>query len=171
MLAGLLHLILEAGWQDHSFCDRYADDVAALQRAVASFTPAEVARRADVPEATLREAARLFAHDCHSGPAAGSTGADMAPGGNLAEHLIECLNIVCGRYLREGAEIETGDGTDPVNTILAAFAVSCKMDPAEFHSKAAQVRRPPAHRPRHVCLPFGLGEQASTLCFSRSCML
>ena len=106
VLAGLLHLILEAGWQDHSFCDRYADDVAALQRAVASFTPAEVARRADVPEATLREAARLFAHACHSGPAAGSTGADMAPGGNLAEHLIECLNIVCGRYLREGAEIE-----------------------------------------------------------------
>ena len=41
----------------------------------------EVARRADVPEATLREAARLFAHDCHSGPAAGSTGADMAADG------------------------------------------------------------------------------------------
>jgi len=106
VLAGLLHLILEAGWQDHEFCARYADDVDALRRAVASFTPEAVARRADVPEETLREAAKLFAHDCHSGPAAGSTGADMGPGGNLAEHLIECLNIVCGRYLREGDEIE-----------------------------------------------------------------
>lgn len=106
LLAGLLHLILEAGWQDDAFCDRYADDVEALRRAVAPFTPAAVARRADVPEETLREAARLFAQECSTGPAAGATGADMAPGGNLAEHLIECLNIVCGRYLREGDEIE-----------------------------------------------------------------
>jgi anaerobic selenocysteine-containing dehydrogenase len=106
VLAGLLHLVLESGWQDRAFCERYADDVEALRVAVRAFTPEAVAQRADVPESTLREAARLFAHECQTGPAAGATGPDMAPGGNLAEHLIECLNIVCGRYLREGDEIE-----------------------------------------------------------------
>ncbi|MFK7898943.1 MAG: molybdopterin-dependent oxidoreductase [Myxococcota bacterium] len=106
VLAGLLHVILEAGWQDDAFCERYADDVEALRQAVAGFTPEAVAARADVPAEQIAEAARLFAFDCHTGPAAGATGADMAPGGNLAEHLIECLNIVCGRYLREGDEIE-----------------------------------------------------------------
>lgn len=106
VLAGLLHLILENGWQDHAFCDQYADDVDALRSAVARFTPEAVAARAGISESTLREAARLFAHECRTGPAAGATGPDMAPGGNLAEHLIECLNIVCGRYLREGDPVE-----------------------------------------------------------------
>jgi anaerobic selenocysteine-containing dehydrogenase len=106
VLAGLLHIILEAGWQDRDFCDRYADDVEALRKAVSTFTPEAVARRADVPVETLREAARLFGHECSTGAASGATGPDMSPGGNLAEHLIECLNIVCGRYLREGDEIE-----------------------------------------------------------------
>ncbi len=106
ILAGLLHIVLEAGWEDREFCERYADDVDALREAVSSFTPEAVARRADVPVEGLREAARLFADECSTGPACGSTGSDMAPGGNLAEHLIECLNIVCGRYLREGDEIE-----------------------------------------------------------------
>lgn len=106
VLAGMLHIILEAGWQDSDFCERYADDVEALRRAVMPFTPEAVARRADVPVDLLEETARLFAHECSTGPASGSTGPDMSPGGNLAEHLIECLNIVCGRYLREGDEIE-----------------------------------------------------------------
>jgi len=106
VLAGLLHIILERGWQDHEFCERYADDVEALRRAVAGFTPAAVAQRADVPEKGLIEAAELFAKTCRTGPAAGATGPDMSPGGNLAEHLIECLNVVCGRLVREGEEIE-----------------------------------------------------------------
>jgi anaerobic selenocysteine-containing dehydrogenase len=106
VLAGLLHIILESGWQDRSFCDRYADDVGALAQAVSAFTPEAVSVRADVCIDQLREAARLFAYECSTGAAGGATGPDMAQGGNLAEHLIECLNIVCGRYLREGDPIE-----------------------------------------------------------------
>lgn len=106
VLAGLLHIVLAEGWEDRDFCDRHADDLEALRRAVAPFTPEAVARRADVPRDRLVEAARVFAHDCHTGPACGATGPDMSPGGNLAEHLIESLNVVCGRYLREGDEIE-----------------------------------------------------------------
>jgi anaerobic selenocysteine-containing dehydrogenase len=113
VLAGLLHIILEQGWQDREFCERYADDVERLRRAVAGFTPEAVARRADVPEAQLLGAAELFAHQCHTGGAAGSTGPDMSPNGNLAEHLIECLNIVCGRLLREGDEIQHPGAIQP----------------------------------------------------------
>src|SRR3546814_2506517 len=29
----------------------------------------------------------------------------MSPHSNLSEHLIECLNVVCGRFVREGEEI------------------------------------------------------------------
>ncbi|MBW2499438.1 MAG: molybdopterin-dependent oxidoreductase, partial [Deltaproteobacteria bacterium] len=101
-----LHIILERGWQDRAFCERYADDVEALRRAVAGFSPTVVARRADVPEALLLEAAELFAKTCRRGPAAGATGPDMSRDGNLAEHLIECLNIVCGRLVREGEEVQ-----------------------------------------------------------------
>ncbi len=119
VLAGLLHIVLAEGWQDREFCERYANDIDALERGVAAFTPEVVAQRADVPVAVLRAAARVFAHDCKTGAAAGATGPDMAPGGNLAEHLIECLNIVCGRYLRAGDEIEHPGAIQPRQPIKA----------------------------------------------------
>ena len=106
VLAGLLHIILAEGWEDRAFCDRHVDDLEALRLAVSAFAPDAVAARARVPADQLREAARLFTIGSERGAAAGATGPDMSPGGNLAEHLIECLNIVGGGYLREGDEIE-----------------------------------------------------------------
>jgi anaerobic selenocysteine-containing dehydrogenase len=106
ILAGLVHIILEHGWQDREFCERYADDVDALRRAVARFTPGYVAQRADVPEDRLHEAARVFAHECSRGAATSATGPDMSPHCNLTEHLLECLNVICGRFLREGEPID-----------------------------------------------------------------
>ena len=32
--------------------------------------------------------------------------------------------------------VKTGEGSDPASTLLAAFAVSCKFDPAEVQSNA-----------------------------------
>jgi anaerobic selenocysteine-containing dehydrogenase len=34
------------------------------------------------------------------------TGVDMGPHSNLAEHLVESLNVICGRMVREGERIE-----------------------------------------------------------------
>jgi len=106
VMAGLLHIVLYEGWHDREFCDRYVEGLETLRDALAPFTPDVVARRADVSADDLYAVAKLFAHDCKTGAAASSTGPDMGPHSNLAEHLLETLNVVCGRYLREGDPID-----------------------------------------------------------------
>jgi anaerobic selenocysteine-containing dehydrogenase len=105
VLAGLLHIIFEEGWGDDAFCDQYADQVDILREAVSAFTPSVVAARADVPAEQLHTAARVFAEESRRGAAIGATGPDMSAHGNLAEHLLECLNVVCGRFVREGERV------------------------------------------------------------------
>lgn len=105
VLAGLIHIVLAEGWQDHDFCARYAGELEELRAAVAPFTPARVARRADVAEADLRRVAEVFARDSRRGAVSSATGPDMSPHSNLAEHLIECLNVICGRFVREGETV------------------------------------------------------------------
>ncbi len=106
VVAGLLRLILERGWHDAGFCARWVDGLDALRTAVAPFTPDYVARRAGVDPDALAQAAGLFAEPiagrARRGSAASGVGPDMGPHSNLAEHLIECLNVICGRYARPG---------------------------------------------------------------------
>ncbi|HTZ70227.1 MAG TPA: molybdopterin dinucleotide binding domain-containing protein, partial [Acetobacteraceae bacterium] len=107
LLAGLLHIILESGWQDQAFCDRYVTGLDALREATRAFTPDYVAARAGIAPQDLLAAAAAFAAPMPDGrrkrgSAASGTGPDMAPHANLAEHLLECLNVVCGRYARPG---------------------------------------------------------------------
>lgn len=105
IFAGLLHIVLREGWHDAAFCARYVAGLDALREAVAPFTPDYVAARAGLAAGDLARAARMFAHDARRGCAGGGTGPNMAPHSNLAEHLIECLNIVCGRFNRAGETI------------------------------------------------------------------
>ena len=105
VLAGIIRTILEEGWEDKAFCAEHVGDLDALQKAVAPFTPDYVAARADIPAGQLREAAAMFARDARRGPATSCTGANMGPHSNLAEHLVETLNVICGRYLREGERV------------------------------------------------------------------
>jgi len=100
--AGLIHIILANGWEDAAFCAAHADDVAALRAAVAPFTPDAVAARAGVDAADLVAAARLFAAEGRRGCVGTGTGVDMAAFPNLAEHLYQTINVLCGRFLRAG---------------------------------------------------------------------
>jgi anaerobic selenocysteine-containing dehydrogenase len=105
IIAGMIRLIFEEGWEDKEFLARYATQVDELQHAVRPFTPEYVARRADVPVETFIEITRTFAC-AKRGKAMAGVGPSMAPHSNLAEHLIQCLTVVCGRFLREGEKIE-----------------------------------------------------------------
>jgi anaerobic selenocysteine-containing dehydrogenase len=105
ILAGMIRLILEREWEDKDFLAQHAADLEALRAAVQPFTPDYVARRADIPVDTFIAAAEAFAH-AKRGPAISATGPNMSPHSNLAEHLIGCLNVICGRFVREGERIE-----------------------------------------------------------------
>jgi anaerobic selenocysteine-containing dehydrogenase len=104
LLAGILRVILDEGLHDVEFCNQHVDGIDALREAIADFTPDYVERRAGVPAEQMIEAARLFAAGPR-GSASSGTGPDMAPHPSLTEHLISCLNTVCGRHNREGEQL------------------------------------------------------------------
>ena len=109
LFAGLVRIVLEQNWIDRDFCGRHVTDLAALTTAVAPFSPEMVAARAGVPPQLLMQAARAFAEPFPDrrkrGGALSGTGTDMGPHSNLAEHLLECLNVLCGRFARAGDRI------------------------------------------------------------------
>ncbi|MDF7776449.1 molybdopterin-dependent oxidoreductase [Sphingomonas sp. AOB5] len=103
--SGLLRIILTEGWHDAAFCARYANGLDALIAAVAPYTPELVEARAGISAHQLREAAEAFARNASRGIVRTGTGPDFSPHSNLSEHLYEAINVVCGRYLREGEPV------------------------------------------------------------------
>lgn len=102
LAAALIHTVLENGWQDHEFCAAYVDQVDELRAAVATFSPEAVAKVTGVPAQDVRAAAEMFARETRRGMVGTGTGPDMAVNSNTAEHLYQALNVLCGRFPREG---------------------------------------------------------------------
>ena len=102
--AGLLRIILQEGWQDNEFCEKYVsqESLIALRTEIEPFTPEMVASRAGIEACELRNIAEMFARDNKCGNAAAGTGVNMSPYSNVAQHLVDCLNVVCGRFKRPG---------------------------------------------------------------------
>lgn len=105
VIAGMLRIILREGLTDPEFCDGHVSGMRELSEAVEPFTPDYVAGRAGVTREELIEAARLFGGAGKRGCAGGGTGIGMSPHSNLVDHLIETLNVVCGRFRRAGETI------------------------------------------------------------------
>ena len=101
LLAGILRVMLERQWTDPTFHDRFCTALPELRAAVEPFTLAYVERRTGVPASQIEAAARLFGTS-RKAHAASGTGLSFGPHSNLAEHLLECLNALCGGYRRAG---------------------------------------------------------------------
>lgn len=115
LMAGILHEILRNGWQDDSFCDHYTSDLAELRQALQPFDLAYVSKRAGVPAELITRAARVFASENRKGCVYSSTGPNMAANSNLAEHMIQVINIVCGRFMREGEVLRNPGVLNPLS--------------------------------------------------------
>ncbi len=106
--AGMLREILAHGWQDAEFCAAHIKPggLEALRREVEPFTLDFVAARSGVPQKKIAAAAKLFATGSHKGAAWTATGVTMSPRSNLSDHMVNCLNVVCGRYRRAGDTVK-----------------------------------------------------------------
>ena len=111
--AGLLRLILVARLHDTDFCEDHVQGLDALRSMVEPFTPETVAQRAGIDVAALQAAAVLFAQPSRRGAVITGTGTNMAPHSNLAEHLIQCLDVVCGHFKRAGERMRHFDPLQP----------------------------------------------------------
>ncbi|MDZ7676706.1 MAG: molybdopterin-dependent oxidoreductase [Acidimicrobiales bacterium] len=101
LLAGIHHAPPRDGLADDDFCHRWANGLEDLERVVADFPPEVAGRIAGVDPSEIIAAARTFG-EANTGMATSGTGPDMGPFANVAEHLVQALNVVCGRLPREG---------------------------------------------------------------------
>lgn len=101
LFAAIIRVILDADLHDKEFCADWVDSIDALREAVSPFTTEMAAAACGVPAEDIERAARTFGA-ARKGMATTGTGPDMGPVANLAEHLVQCLNVICGRFPREG---------------------------------------------------------------------
>ena len=101
LFAALVRTILAEGLHDEEFCDRWVNGLDALRAAVEPMTPEVASGITGVDRDLIVEAARVFGRATR-GMAKTGTGPDMGPHANVAEHLVQAVNVVCGRFPREG---------------------------------------------------------------------
>jgi anaerobic selenocysteine-containing dehydrogenase len=101
LFAAIAHILLRDGTYDRGFCDRFVGQLDELRAAVAPFTPAMAAARADVPVEQIEQAARWIGEARRPFVGSGS-GPSMSAHSNLNDHMIEAVNALVGGYRRAG---------------------------------------------------------------------
>lgn len=99
--AGMIRLILSQGMENRDFCRKHVTQLEELRQAVEPFTPEYVSERAGIDADLLRSASKIFSESDRAFTLSG-TGPNMSPHSNLAQHFIDCLDVVRGNFLREG---------------------------------------------------------------------
>lgn len=104
VLAGMIRVILSENLHDQAFCAEHMQGLEQLAEHCQPFIPELVATAAGIPAQQLIDAARMFANAAR-GSAVTGTGPEMGPHPNLLQHLVQCLNAICGRHYREGERL------------------------------------------------------------------
>lgn len=106
VLACVIREMFARGYVDREFCAAHVapGHVARLREAVAPFTLDYAAARAGIDRAAIVAAVDLLG-STKRGSIFSGTGPSMGPQPSLAEHLVECINMLGGRYMREGETI------------------------------------------------------------------
>jgi len=152
ILAGMIREILHNGWEDQDFIERYVDGFAELKARVEPFTPEYVAQRADIDKGAFLALTECFAK-AGRGKAMTGTGANMGPHSNLVEHLLNCLNIICGRCVREGERIAFPGALMPGYPPLAQVAPAMRSFESSYRSRIGGYSQIPVIVPE---LPTGI---------------
>ncbi|HEY2331490.1 MAG TPA: molybdopterin-dependent oxidoreductase, partial [Acidimicrobiales bacterium] len=134
LFAGILNVVLGENLHDAEFCEQWVNGLAELRSEVAWATPEIVGRQCDLDPTLVAAAARMFANG-GKGQARSGTGPDMASNCNAAEHLIQAVNVVCGRYGQAG-DIPVASGTLSGPTKAVAMAIS----PTRFWERSFRMR-------------------------------
>lgn len=106
LLAGMIKRIIDKGLHDADFCNKYVDDFEEFVKTLQPYDMDYVAQRTGIDAALIDQAVDVFAGQ-KRGCVSSGTGPDMGPHPNLAEHLICCINTICGRHNREGDQVST----------------------------------------------------------------
>ncbi len=102
--AALIRFLIDEQAIDADFCAHHVgtERLDRLREAVDPFELDRVEKAAGLQTGQLAQLAAMIAqrkgHACFYG----ATGPNMAPFSNLAQHLIDTLNVLCGSFLREG---------------------------------------------------------------------
>lgn len=124
LFCGLIRLVLERGWENRQFCERFVEPLDRLRDAVADFTLDFVAERVGVSRELIEAAAQMLA-TAERPTIASGTGPNMAPHSNLAEHMIQALGLICGAYRRAGDIVRNPgvlfDAMPAVEQVIPAF--------------------------------------------------
>ena len=119
LAASILHVILRENWHDGEFCSSHVDGLDELRLALRQFAPDQWAQDIGIPASDIVRAAKMFALDARTGMVGSGTGPNMARHSNLAEHLIETINVVCGRFPRAGELVRNSGVLQPQRTFHA----------------------------------------------------
>jgi len=140
IVAGMLNLILQNDWHDAPFCEAYVDGLEDLRLAVADFTHSYVARRAGIDEEDFCALTRQFAQ-AKRGIAVTGTGIDMSPHSNLAEHLVEVLNVICGRFNRAGEAVSNPGAMSSARPVRAEVIAPARRWESSQRSRVRNLGR------------------------------
>lgn len=113
--AAIIRNLIQDYSYDADFCARYvgAERMKALVDAVEPFADSWVEQGAGLGAGDIRKISDLLANRRGFACAIGATGPNMAPFSNLAQHLIDTINVVCGSFLRAGDQCSRSIVQDP----------------------------------------------------------